>query len=97
VRVVAYATTQSDASGNRFQARYCDVDNDANSKALMGNIYRTLSTDGGATFTDTDTDTEIVSFALILDSESAGSGGVAPEVTICKKLPLYRYRRGHLV
>jgi hypothetical protein len=94
VRVVASETTQSDASGNNFTVRSLDVDNDANSKALLGNIFRTLSTDGGSTFTDTDTET--VPFALILDSEVSGTG-TTPELSAPRgRLPLHRYRRGHL-
>lgn len=97
VRVVASETTQSDASTNRIAHRNFDVENDANSKLLCGSFYRTLSTDGGASFTDTDT--EIGPFALILDSEGGSGVGIGGEVSVPRRslnANLLRYRRGHL-
>ncbi len=94
VRVVLSESTQSDASTNRYQLPKWDIENDANTKALMGSYKSTLSTDGGATFTDTDTD--VVPFGLLL-STAAGVTTGGSEFSIPKKLPLYRNRRAHLL
>lgn len=94
VRVVLSETTQSDASTNRFEVNKWDMENDANTKALLGSYQSTLSTDGGATFSQTDTD--LVPFALFLTTQAGTTVG-GSEFGSAKNLPLLRYRRGHLV
>lgn len=93
VRVVCCDSNSGDTSTNRYEVPKWDMENDANTKALLGGIQGTLSTDGGSTFTETDTD--IVPFALIL-SQAAGVTVGGSEFSVPKKLPLLRYRRGHL-
>lgn len=94
LRLVLSETTQSDASTNRYQARVFTTENDANSKALCGSYYSTLSTDGGSSWADTDT--EVVPFALILDSGEVGPTGAPGGLSAPYKLPLTRFRRDHL-
>ncbi len=97
LRVVMSETTQSDASLVFFRGRSISVDNNADSKALLGNFYRTLSTDGGTTFSETDT--EFSSFALILDTGATGSSGAPGGLSVPRASlnnSLLRYRRGHL-
>lgn len=90
IRVVLSETTQSDVSTNRYNALAWDIENDANTKALMGSIQSTLSTDGGATFAETDT--IVAPFALTLtNTPGGGTDYSSPSI-----LPLYRYRRGQL-
>ena len=93
VRVVLSETTQSDTSTNRYDLVKWDIENDANTKALLGSIQSTLSTDGGATFAETDTD--VVPFGLFLTTQAGITAG-GSEFSSPKNLPLSRYRRGHM-
>jgi hypothetical protein len=91
-RVVLSETTQSDASGNRFESRGYSVENDTNSVALIG-FKGTLTTDSGSTFTETDTET--VPFALYLGEGGGSTSGLV--VPAARGIPnLLRYRRGHM-
>jgi len=79
IRIVASETTQSDANTDRYEIAQYTIDDTAASKALtpFGSTKLTLSTDGGANFTDTDT--IIIPFGLVLDQTTpftvaAGTG-----------------------
>lgn len=80
LRVVASETTNSDASSNRYNVQNGVTLNsgDANIIPFLGTPASTLSTDGGATFTDT-TNTYTPVY-LILDNENpytAATGGAS--------------------
>lgn len=85
VRVVASETTQSDTSGNRYNLEFITLSSSDTGILVPYTIQPeyTLSTDGGATFTDTAN--RYVSIWLILDAQepfsSSGGGGAGGSFT----------------